>query len=207
MKSGVYRIKNLINGKFYIGSSSVLGKRFYEHKRTLRGNFHANQHLQSAWNKYGEDSFIFDILEYCDKELLLEREQHYVDTMSPEYNIHKISVFSPLGMKRTKESREKMSLAARGRKMSEAAKNKISEAMKGRVFTKEWREKISKSKLGNTAGLGKKCSDDKKRKISEANKGNKHNVGRIFSDETKRKISEGLRIYNKNKKEENIEHP
>ena len=58
---GIYKITNLINNKFYIGSSSDLKKRLYEHRRELNLGVHANKHLQSAWNKYGEENFKFEI--------------------------------------------------------------------------------------------------------------------------------------------------
>lgn len=56
--SGVYQIYNTVNGKRYIGSSIHIEQRFKEHLRNLRANKHVNAHLQSAWNKYGEHSFV-----------------------------------------------------------------------------------------------------------------------------------------------------
>lgn len=58
--SGVYQIYNTVNGKRYIGSSIHIEQRFKEHLRNLRANKHVNAHLQSAWNKYGEHSFVFE---------------------------------------------------------------------------------------------------------------------------------------------------
>ena len=62
MTCGIYKITNKQNDKFYIGSSTNIEMRWYAHKSYLRRNVHANQHLQNAWNKYGEDNFIFSIL-------------------------------------------------------------------------------------------------------------------------------------------------
>jgi len=78
---GIYKITNCTNEKFYIGSSKNIQQRWYKHKALLRHNKHENQKFQNAWNKYGEDSFIFDIIEYCDEENLLDREQYYIDSM------------------------------------------------------------------------------------------------------------------------------
>jgi group I intron endonuclease len=61
--SGVYKITNEINGKYYIGKSTKIGRRWSEHRRFLRQNRHDTPHLQNAWNKYGENSFKFEILE------------------------------------------------------------------------------------------------------------------------------------------------
>lgn len=60
---GIYQILNLINNKSYIGSSVQIRKRKNQHYNSLRCNKHHNQHLQAAWNKYGESNFVFRILE------------------------------------------------------------------------------------------------------------------------------------------------
>ncbi|MBT9788673.1 hypothetical protein GPK90_04850 [Clostridium sp. MCC344] len=63
---GVYQIKNVANGKIYIGSSKDIFTRWKQHKAKLNKNAHVNEHLQKAWNKYGENNFIFSIVELCD---------------------------------------------------------------------------------------------------------------------------------------------
>lgn len=80
---GIYKITNLINNKFYIGSSSDLKKRLYEHRRELNLGVHANKHLQSAWNKYGEENFKFEIIETienasCTNKYLRDLETKYI---------------------------------------------------------------------------------------------------------------------------------
>lgn len=83
---GIYRIRNLISGKCYYGSSKEIEKRWKRHKNELSKNKHNNTLLQRAWNKYGCENFIFDLVEECEEELLLEVEQKYID-LKPEYNI------------------------------------------------------------------------------------------------------------------------
>ncbi len=83
---GIYRIKNLVNGKCYYGSSKQIEKRFDRHKRELKNNIHINCVLQRAWDKYGENNFIFEVVEECNINVLLETEQKYLD-LQPEYNI------------------------------------------------------------------------------------------------------------------------
>ena len=83
---GIYRIKNLINGKCYYGSSKNIEKRWSVHKRELNNNTHINCILQRAWDKYGENNFIFEIIEECDINVLFETEQKYLD-LQPDYNI------------------------------------------------------------------------------------------------------------------------
>lgn len=80
--SGIYGITNIQNGKIYIGSSKHIYQRWKEHIRALNKNKHHSIHLQNAWNKYGEDNFIFEVIETCKEELLLEREQYYIDLHS-----------------------------------------------------------------------------------------------------------------------------
>lgn len=84
---GIYMIINIVNSHRYIGSSVNIKKRLFHHRSNLRHNCHSNAHLQNAWNKYGEDNFIFTILEKCDTDVRFKREQYYVDTLTPEYNI------------------------------------------------------------------------------------------------------------------------
>jgi len=84
--SGIYEIKNNINGKSYVGSAKDIKRRWRRHKYGLRHNEHENIILQRAWNKYGEENFSFNILEECSIEMLLALEQKYLN-LKPEYNI------------------------------------------------------------------------------------------------------------------------
>lgn len=79
MSCGVYKITNKENGKFYIGSSKNIHKRWVRHLRDLKIGEHNNIHLQRAFNLKGEDGFKFEILEYCEQEKLLITEQAYLD--------------------------------------------------------------------------------------------------------------------------------
>lgn len=92
VKSGVYKITNTIHGKFYIGSSKDIDNRFEEHKQKLRTNKHVNPILQHSWNYHGESNFTFAVIEECEPDKCLEREQYYLDTFQPYkgtgYNIN-----------------------------------------------------------------------------------------------------------------------
>lgn len=88
-RSGIYQIRNLVNGKRYIGSTAKIGLRWKAHVSLLRRGVHRSVHLQSSWNKHGEESFEFSILEFCCVEQLLVREQYLLDTLCPEFNICK----------------------------------------------------------------------------------------------------------------------
>ena len=83
---GIYRIVNKVNDKCYYGSSKNIEKRWLRHRRELKNNIHINCLLQRAWNKYGENNFLFEIVEECVIDTILEVEQKYLD-LQPEYNI------------------------------------------------------------------------------------------------------------------------
>lgn len=78
MGCGIYKITNVNNDKVYIGSSVDVSKRKYKHFWMLRKGIHDNNHLQNSFNKEGEKSFLFEVLEYCGSEFLVERENHYI---------------------------------------------------------------------------------------------------------------------------------
>ena len=80
---GVYKITNMINGKFYIGSSNNIKNRWVQHKSSLHEGSHGNPYLQNAWNKYGGQNFKFEIIEECSPEVQFEREQFYLNTLNP----------------------------------------------------------------------------------------------------------------------------
>lgn len=92
---GVYCILNKINGKRYIGSTVVSFKdRLNHHRNRLRVDGHKNAHIQRSWNKYGEDSFDFNVLEVVDdRDLVLEREQFWIDSFDFDslYNINRLA--------------------------------------------------------------------------------------------------------------------
>ena len=107
-QAGVYMIKNVLNNKRYIGSSSCLRRRLHNHLSKLNNNKHPNKHLQYSYNKYGQKALQFIILEYCEnvKDTILFLEQKYLD-LHPEYNNATIAVNNS-GWHHSKESIEKM---------------------------------------------------------------------------------------------------
>ena len=152
VKSGIYKITNTVNGKFYIGSSADIAQRFCAHKSDLRRNAHNNPILQRAWNKHGPDKFTFEIIEECssDQKLLFEREQHYLDLLKPYlevgYNIEtKASGGDTFTLNPNKEAiREKIRIlnlgdknGMFGREHGRETKAAMKQKAKGR-FTLQW---------------------------------------------------------------------
>jgi len=112
MKTGVYKILNKINGKFYIGSAKNITSRWDQHRRSLLKDKHSNPMLQRAVKKYGFDSFIFEVLEQCTLFNLQSREQYYLDTLKPfepkGYNIALNALHPMEGRKHSEETKQKI---------------------------------------------------------------------------------------------------
>lgn len=118
---GIYEICNLHDGKAtaYVGGSVDIGERWKQHVRALHRGDHENQHLQRAWDKYGEGAFSFCVLEQVgDEKCLSGLEQHWLDLMlemtDDLYNIS-VDARSPTA----------------GRSLSEEHRRKIGEALGG----------------------------------------------------------------------------
>jgi len=115
----LYRIVNVTNGKFYVGSSIVVKTRLRTHRRDLRNGGHHCSYLQRAWNKYGEESFKFEIIEYFDdKVLLLEAEDRWLSVHQGQshcYNTGRTAKASFLGRTHTDETKAKVSAAQKGK--------------------------------------------------------------------------------------------
>lgn len=80
MENVIYRIRNVVNNKFYVGSTINTESRFKAHRRRLRAGNHQSPHMQAAWNKYGEECFKFEVLMHIeDVNELLSVEQVWLD--------------------------------------------------------------------------------------------------------------------------------
>lgn len=163
MASGIYKITNKINGHCYIGSAIDINKRWIGHKKLLKKDKHHSRHLQNAWNKYGSENFIFSVVEYCFPLALIFREQHFIDTVKPEYNLSP-TAGNTLGYKHTPEARANMSAAGKGRVFTPEHRAKIAEANKRRIYTPEMRENISAGQRGRV------LSKEHREKIAIASK-------------------------------------
>jgi group I intron endonuclease len=116
--SGIYKIQSLLHpDKFYIGSALWLQKRKSEHFRHLKTNKHGNRKLQRYYNKYGDTSLVFMEVEICSPDELLQREQYYLDTLNPYFNIAKIAG-SSLGIKRTEKFKLRRAELMMGNKLT-----------------------------------------------------------------------------------------
>lgn len=151
MPSGIYKILNTINGKFYIGSSDFIRRRWREHVVTLNGNKHGNSYLQNAWNKYGKDAFEFSVVEYCETSMLTEKEQFWLDWLRPYdeaigYNIISNARRGTLGLKLPPEFGQKVRERKLGVALSAEHKANIAAGNRGKVMSQDAIDKIRASK-------------------------------------------------------------
>jgi len=129
---GIYIITNNINNKVYIGLSKNLSNRIKQHKNRLLNNSHKNTHLQSAFNKYGINNFSFDIIEYCNNDLLCKKEKEYIK----KYN----SINSLYGYNKTYGGEFGV--------VSEESNKKRIEKLKLQTISIEIRQRISNTLMG-----------------------------------------------------------
>lgn len=92
-KAGIYMIRNLVNGRTYIGHSRAILQRWFYHLATLRCKRHRSKDLQDDWSQYGANNFEFLVLEHTDN--LCSRETARIKKLESEdcplYNIKKIA--------------------------------------------------------------------------------------------------------------------
>lgn len=162
---GIYKFTNAANGKFYVGSSIRMKERWAQHLSKLRRGAHCNAHLQSAFRRYGEGAFSFELLEQCAEVDMVMREQHYIDTLRPEYNICMVAGVT-LGYRHTAEALAKMAQNNKGRPGSFTGRNhtaetrqRISDKQKSRRLTPEHAERLRQLAVGNKNTAGKKMPD------------------------------------------------
>jgi len=137
-QSGVYEIYNLITNQRYIGSTGrSFNCRKHEHWRRLRRNRHDNKHLQRAWNKYGEQNFLFHPLIICLENDIIKLEQLLIDKLQPAYNISPCIENPNLGIKRSEETKDKIRQRLYGNKNTLGYKQTDNHIQK-RSVAKKW---------------------------------------------------------------------
>lgn len=183
---GIYMICNTVNNHVYIGQSIDVHGRYKSHISRLKANIHSNQHLQYAWNKYGETVFSFQLLKACKPQYLNRFEKLYIKIYNAEgddgYNMTSGGE-GRCNYKMSLESKKKCSEAKIGDKnpmygkngklhhmygirgkyhpnygkhFTQEHKDKISQSLMGHKVLKEVRDKISKTKTGTKLSQEKK---------------------------------------------------
>lgn len=198
----IYCITNKVNGKRYVGQTIRDYKtRWNEHINDLNKNKHCNEHLQYAWNNYGEENFEFTLLETieCTQEELDELEKQYIREWNLlnhyyGYNIAEGGNGGYLMAGKTeeeiKEIRAKQSEANKQRwnNMTQEEKNQAVEHLKYEYRTEEQKKEHSRKVTEANIKFWSTISDERKKEIAE--KISKAHMGMKPSEETRRKLSE-----------------
>ena len=143
MAQGVYKIINVVNNKFYVGSTNDFKRRKTRHFSELRNGRHNNRYLQAAWVKHGEQAFVFVIVEDLpeDTDLLTAENIWLKEHVGKDYcyNIGVDATAPSLGL-----SGELSPTYGRKRTPEELA----AQSWKGRTHTSESKEKIKQHLIG-----------------------------------------------------------
>jgi group I intron endonuclease len=146
-KCGIYKITCANTGKFYIGSSKNIDVRWYHHVNDLIKSRHHSDHLQHAFDKYGREAFLFEIIEECPESIKDKREQWYLDTLRPHdknigYNICGI-VGNTTGVSPSQETRDKLADASRKMWSDPEIRERLTNHSKSNA-KKQWAENYNK---------------------------------------------------------------
>lgn len=168
--TGIYCIKSKTNARKYIGSAILLKRRIYaEHKNSLIQGKHYNVHLQRHVNKYGIKDLEFFVLEICQKDNAIEKEQYWIDKLNPEFNI-------------CKDARSRT-----GTKLSEEQKEIMRERQKKRMSDPKLRERIRQATIQQFKDSQQRKRASEKAKLRMKREGNPMK-GKKHSQETIEKI-------------------
>ena len=164
MARGIYKIINIVNNKFYVGSAEVFARRKRIHWWKLRRGDHANAKLQAAWNKYGEASFIFVIVEeHAEGTDILAAENVWLkEHVGKDYcnNLATDATAPTAGwageknpmwgktFTHTEEAKAKISAASKAQVQSDETKAKRRKTMRGHYVAPSTRAKISATLSG-----------------------------------------------------------
>lgn len=207
--SGIYKIQSIkFPDRIYIGSACNVQKRWNRHLFSLRKGNHHSKKLQNHYNKYGESDLQFTLIMGCDKEVLLDTEQYFLDISKTYFNIYK-STRQYSTAKQSESTIQKRSKSMTGKKWTLEQRQRFSKQLKGkRIISKEARKKIATTLTGRK---GTPCTERRKILLSESRKGVNNpmfgkkswNSGLKMSKEYREKNSKahkGLTPWNKGKK-------
>jgi group I intron endonuclease len=134
MTCGIYRIRNLINGKVYVGSSQNIEQRWRQHRRALQKHRHHCRHLQRAWRRYGSEAFAFEVLKKSEIADLVRHEQEVLDETPAKLRYNEgPCVWPPMrGRVHTNRTKEKLRQKALDQMSDPAAREYLSTLQKER---------------------------------------------------------------------------
>lgn len=177
----IYKITTTVNHRIYIGSTVNFGKRKSLHLHYLRNDKHHSKILQCHYNKHGEDVLIFDIIEYCSQNQLINREQFYIDSLKPSFNISP-TAGNTTGYRHTDETKKIFSAIHKGKIISNEQRMSASKKLSGVPKTKTHCKNISIGLIG----LKRSESHSKNISIALSGRAVPNNIKHKTSNSTKR---------------------
>lgn len=189
----IYQITNMVNGKYYIGSAESFARREWQHKYDLKRGVHKNPRLQAAWNKYGAEAFVFEVIEEIAEGVSqLQIEDVYLMQHAGKrecYNINASAESPRTGIKLSATAKTNISI---GRKGKHGGANHY---RYGQTVSPEVRARIGAKQKGKPKAPGRKVTEAGRAKIQvniEAGRSHKHWVGRKHTEEAKAKMSKPI---------------
>jgi group I intron endonuclease len=131
--SGIYCIFNVVTDKIYFGQSFDVENRLRKHKESLRRGTHYNDHLQKAFNKYGESNFLFSLFLECPESKRDFYEIKFIKDFQTTnrkcgYNIQSGGYYH--------------------KNMADETKQKLSDALKGRITNPQNHARLIETQKG-----------------------------------------------------------
>lgn len=202
VKPVIYRIRNVVNQKFYVGSTVNSKERFRTHRNKLRSGKHHTPHLQAAWSKYGEECFVFEIVEEVDSvEALQSAEDCWLEQHVGQPYCYNAGLRSGAPWRGAPKEVHPMF----GKPRTDDTAKAISEAIKRKYEDRTYNPRIGKRHTEETKAIisakvqaavaegrsGKFIpSEETRLRMSQALKGNQNAKGHARSEEHRRKLSE-----------------
>lgn len=174
----IYKIRNVVNGHFYVGSTVNSRVRFQTHRRQLRKGNHHCISLQRAWEKYSEECFKFEVIEtVTDAGQLATIENQWLEANYGQPHCYNTGVRAGaafLGRSHTAEAIAKVSRAQIGKQHRLGQSNspehraKISMAMTGKRKSAEHADKIRQRMIGTSYAKGRVVTDEERARRGRA---------------------------------------
>lgn len=199
MKAAViYKIINTVNNKFYVGSTNNQYERFRTHRTRLRSGKHHCAHLQAAWNKYGEDSFVFHVIESVgDVSLLQAAEDRWLVEWVGKAGCYNHGMRSGAPWRGVKKELHPMygkDVSQQTRELLRVARFHQADPRVGAKHSEETKAQISAKKRANPVRPweGKTRDEATRKKIGDAQRGVKK-APRIYTEEGLARVRENMK--------------